>query len=491
MTERPETPASRAQAEREFQIYLQSRRPGADIDRLLQQQGLDREDLRQIQKIVESAAVNALRRQRPKRPQPEQARDRTRPLVVGLLVVSLALICLLGSAWAVVRWCSYADTPGWCSRVPSPILLALIGPTATPSPIPLLTPTPTPTHSPTPTPSPTITPTPTPAAVAPPTDCDILLANPQGGFDADPQAPVEFQPVLGNPNRFEAVWRLRPAQGGSSCQAERLAKLAYQLRPQEENLPFQMAGIDFQPRLLEDGELEARVSFQLTTTRTEEMNGRATFSLFYLTDTEHRGEPEAYERMPLLTLHLPWRLKPAATPTPTPRPPTATPVPSPTPTSASLPIPELLEPADNASVRDSVTFRWQWGGQLAGDQFFEVRVRKQPNPNLDYRGVSAKTKETSTAASFVALVSDTTNWNNWADGPVTQGAELWWSVAVVQGERTLVESGFRKLVFTGPNSGGGGGKPQATTPSCDCAIFNCKQCDCHDPCCQQCCEKCQ
>jgi len=80
-----------------------------------------------------------------------------------------------------------------------------------------------------------------------------------------------------------------------------------------------------------------------------------------------------YTPTPTATMSNP--ITPTSTPTPCPTPeaatPTFTPEVSPAP-SASVPAPALVEPANGATVLGTVTFRWEWSGQLADNQWFDV-----------------------------------------------------------------------------------------------------------------------
>ena len=79
---------------------------------------------------------------------------------------------------------------------------------------------------------------------------------------------------------------------------------------------------------------------------------------------------------------------PTATPSPTPAPsptatsaPTDTPVP-PTPTPGPPPPPVLEAPADGVSLLGTdFVLRWSWPGQLAEDQYFDVRVWREGEPH--------------------------------------------------------------------------------------------------------------
>lgn len=189
---------------------------------------------------------------------------------------------------------------------------------------------------------------------------------------------------------------------------------------------------------------------------------------------------------------------PTALPSPTQRPTaTKTPHPSPTPTrprptATSKPpaIPALQNPPSQQSVESQVTFSWTWTGNLAPEQYFEVRIRRYPDTTAEYRGVGLPLKERSLTADIKGLVENTANWNNWPGGQVQHGDELWWSVAVVQWSGNagmkptlLVESKLRSLKFIG--------HPGETPVVCNCSEELCGNCKCGQACCIKCCKKCQ
>lgn len=425
-----------------------------------------------------------------------------RAVVIGGAVILLfaIIILLLTGAFAVVRQCRAEDPADFCQKLPGPVLLALVGPTPTASPTPTITPTPSPTYtpaptaSPTPTSTPTPSPTPTEAAIAPPAECEFGFVGQDGALEVLAEEPVDVQPVVGNPNLFEAVWHLRPARVSGAC--PELGTFGYQVRPiVVERLPFQMEGHEFRLQRMEGGLFEAQVVFHVLAPGDEEQGGENEFELHYLTDPEHPELAEAYRRVPLLALRLEWHLRPAVTPTPTPTPthtPTYTPMPRPTrrptrvtPTPVPLTAPILTSPNEGDSAQEWVTFEWEWDRRLGPHRLFDVRVRRENGEAAEYKGVANPVKEQTLTVNFKGLVEDKAHWNRWAaGGEVEPGGELWWSVAVVDGRgATLVESSRWRLVYS-PDSGGGGS-------GCICANVNCRACSCAEKCCKKCCQRCK
>ncbi len=127
----------------------------------------------------------------------------------------------------------------------------------------------------------------------------------------------------------------------------------------------------------------------------------------------------------------------APTPTTAP-PPTKTPTSSsstPTPplsggTPTPLPAPVPTTPQDGADVTGSTRFVWDWAGQLAPGQAFEVRIWREGN---DHPGAA----EPTTASELRINVDDA------AGVRATQQAagDYWWTVAVVRVSPTYVKIG--------------------------------------------------
>jgi tRNA A-37 threonylcarbamoyl transferase component Bud32 len=160
--------------------------------------------------------------------------------------------------------------------------------------------------------------------------------------------------------------------------------------------------------------------------------------------------------------------------------------PSPTATStiAVVASPSLLWPPPGESVQDLVTFEWQWDLALASGQYFDIHIRRYPDKSTEYRGVSLPIKTRQITVNLQNLVDDRVHWNTWVGGPIEQGTEVWWSVALVQWNgdtqqtaKPLSESELRRCVFAGTYTG----------PECDCSNINCKACTKDNPCCSSCC----
>lgn len=80
-----EAARQRLTARRKFQVYLETRAPGANVGEILRQFGLHVNDLRRIEAAVEGAAVEALRGKRNGRVEP----DRVSPEEYDALVKEL------------------------------------------------------------------------------------------------------------------------------------------------------------------------------------------------------------------------------------------------------------------------------------------------------------------------------------------------------------------------------------------------------------------
>lgn len=126
-----------------------------------------------------------------------------------------------------------------------------------------------------------------------------------------------------------------------------------------------------------------------------------------------------------VTTTAPPLASPTASPAPrnTDRPRPAATVPTATP--SSLPAPRLLEPAAGATLRGTVTFRWQWTGpSLQPNQAFDLRIwsAQEEQQGLSPRGAVApgRAPEASVNLPFAPAVQDY--------GP----GDYYWTVVVVQ-----------------------------------------------------------
>ena len=83
------------------------------------------------------------------------------------------------------------------------------------------------------------------------------------------------------------------------------------------------------------------------------------------------------------------------------------------------PAPKLLEPEDKATLEGSVTFTWEWKGELKDDRAFELRIWKEGGP---HDSVGELPREPDLEIDLDALVPDLPG----------EGDECFWNVAVVQ-----------------------------------------------------------
>jgi len=85
----------------------------------------------------------------------------------------------------------------------------------------------------------------------------------------------------------------------------------------------------------------------------------------------------------------------------------------------TLPAPKLLEPEDKATLEGSVTFTWEWKGELKDNRAFELRIWKEGGP---HDSVGELPREPGLEIDLDDLVPDLPG----------EGDECFWNVAVVQ-----------------------------------------------------------
>ncbi len=105
------------------------------------------------------------------------------------------------------------------------------------------------------------------------------------------------------------------------------------------------------------------------------------------------------------------------------------------------PAPKLLEPEDKATLEGSVTFTWEWKGELKDNRAFELRIWKEGGP---HDSVGELPREPGLEIDLDDLVPDLPG----------EGDECFWNVAVVQISpyRTLSkEANPRSFVYGQPS----------------------------------------
>ena len=157
--------------------------------------------------------------------------------------------------------------------------------------------------------------------------------------------------------------------------------------------------------------------------------------------------------------------------TPQPEPPTETATQIPTATSPpELAMPTLLTPENGANLQSIGEFSWQWNGELAEDQYFEIQIWHDKHPDR-YGAHDAKyskdsigrTDNTYTASialyDIPAVKGRDAEPNKSAITRQDSSKDYYWTVAIVTVDpyTTLLAAEPRNLQINLPGGGSGGG----------------------------------